>query len=250
MNNIYPQAQPFFLGGSQETALLFIHGFTASPSELYPTAKLIYDLCGCTLSAPLLPGHGSSPQFLKQSNWEEWYNAIEKELDFLMENYQRVFVGGLSMGGLLALHAGSLIKGLQGVISINAPVFNRFPLLTAASPLIGRIRPYYPKKDSPLLRKLEEEGRFAYNVIPARAFQSVMNLRNTVMEEVDEINLPVLLIQSLQDKSVHPRSVYYLQEKIKHTELIELHYSEHVATMGGEKEKIARAIIDFINNYS
>jgi esterase/lipase len=77
-----------------------------------------------------------------------------------------------------------------------------------------------------------------------------MNLRNTVMEEADEINLPVLLIQSLQDKSVHPRSVYYLQEKIKHTELIELHYSEHVATMGGEKEKIARAIIDFINNYS
>ena len=250
MNYIHPQVQPIFLSGSQKTALLFIHGFTASPSELYPTAHLIHEISGCTLSAPLLPGHGSSPRLLNQSNWEEWYNAVEKELDFLMENYQRVFIGGLSMGGLLALHAGSSIKGLQGVISINAPVFNRFPLLTAASPLIGRIRPYYPKKDGPNQRRLKQEGRFAYNVIPVRAFQSLMNLRNTVMEEADEINLPVLLIQSLQDKSVHPRSVYYLQEKIKHTQLIELHYSEHVATMGGEKEKIARAIIDFINNYS
>jgi len=250
MNNIYPQAQPFFLRGSQDMALLFIHGFTASPSELYPTAQLIHELNGCTLSASLLPGHGSNPRILSKSSWEDWYNAVRKELNFLMENYHRVFVGGLSMGGLLALHAGSMVEGLQGAISINAPIFNRFPLLTAISPLIGRIQPYYPKKDGPNQRRLKQEGRFAYNVIPVKAFQSVMNLRNTVMEEVDEINLPVLLIQSLQDKSVHPRSVYYLQEKIKHTELVELHSSDHVATMGSEKEKIARAIVDFINNYS
>jgi carboxylesterase len=68
------------------------------------------------------------------------------------------------------------------------------------------------------------------------------------MEETDNINLPVLLIQSLRDESVHPRSVQYLQEKIKHTELIELHCSEHIATMGSEKEKIARAIVDFIES--
>ncbi len=250
MSDVYPQAQPFFLKGSQDTALLFIHGFTASPSELYPTAQLIHDLSSCTVSAPLLPGHGSNPRFLNRSSWEEWYNAVEKELDFLMENHHWVFVGGLSMGGLLALHAGSMVKGLKGTISINAPIFNRFPLLTAISPLIGRIRTYYPKKDGPNQRILEQEGRFAYNVIPAKAFQSVMNLRNTVMEEVDKINLPVLLIQSLEDESVHPRSVYYLQEKIKHTELIELPGSKHVATMGSEKEKIARAIVDFISSYN
>lgn len=250
MSHIYPQAQPFFLRGSQETACLFIHGFTASPSELYPTAQLIHDLSGYTLSAPLLPGHGASPRFLNQTNWEEWYNAVRKELNFLMENYQRVFVGGLSMGGLLALHAGSVVKGLKGTISINAPIFNRSPLMTAISPLIGRIQPYYRKKDGPNQRRLKQEGRFAYNVIPAKAFKSMMNLRNVVMEEVDEIDLPVLLIQSLQDESVHPRGVYYLQEKIKQTELIELHNSGHVATMGSEKDKIAQAIVDFINNYS
>ncbi|HHV15264.1 MAG TPA: alpha/beta fold hydrolase [Gelria sp.] len=248
--NIYPQAEPFFLRGNQEIALLFIHGFTASPSELYPTAQLIYDLCGCTISAPLLPGHGSSPHLLNQSNWEEWYNTVRKESEFLIENYSRVFVGGLSMGGLLALHAGSRVKGLQGTISINAPVFNHFPLLIAVSPLIGRIRPYFPKKGGPRQRRLAQEGRFAYNVMPAQAFQSLMNLRNQVMEETDNINLPVLLIQSLQDESVHPRSVYYLQEKIKHTELIELPDSGHVATMGSEKEKIARAITGFISAYS
>lgn len=245
---IYPQAEPFFLRGSQDTALLFIHGFTASPSELYPTACLIHDLCGCTLSAPLLPGHGSSPRYLNQSNWEQWYAAVEKELGFLMQNHQQVFVAGLSMGALLSLHAACHIPGLKGAIAINTPIYNHSPILTAASPLIRCIKPFYPKKDRLRIRELEEEGRFAYDVIPVKAFQSVTRLRNMVMQELDDVKLPVLLIQSLQDEAVHPRSVYYLQEKLADAELLELPDSDHIATMGNEREKVARAIAEFIEN--
>jgi carboxylesterase len=246
MTYIYPQAEPFFLSGSRETALLFIHGFTASPSELYPTARLIHELCGCSLSAPLLPGHGSTPRILNRTKWDEWYATVEKELHHLMANYERVFVGGLSMGGLLALHAGCQISGLKGAISINAPLSNRSPLLTAVSPLIRHIRPFYPKQDGWRLRELEGEGRFAYDVIPVKSFQSVMNLRSTVIQELDKLDLPVLIIQSLQDESVHPRSAYYLQEKVKNSQLVELPSSDHVATMGEEKDKIASVIVEFM----
>jgi carboxylesterase len=247
---IYPQAEPFFLDGSQDAALLFIHGFTASPSELYPTVRLIHELCGCTLSVPLLPGHGSTPRFLNQTDWEQWYAAVEKELSFLMERYQRVFVGGLSMGALLALHAGCLLSGLKGAIAINTPIFNYSPVLTAASPLIRWVKPFYPKKDRLRLRELEEKGRFAYDVIPVKAFRSVTRLRNLVIQEIDEVKLPVLLVQSLQDESVQPRSAYFLQEKLARSELLELPDSDHIATMGGEKDKLARAIADFLENRS
>ena len=247
MTYIYPQAEPFFLTGSGETALLFIHGFTASPSELHPTAYLIHELCGCTLSSPLLPGHGSSPRILNLTKWDEWYGAVEKELLFLMEKYERVFVGGLSMGALLALHAACHISGLKGAISINAPLSNHSPILTAVSPLIRHIRPFYPKRNGLRMRELQEEGRFAYDVIPVKAFQSVMNMRSTVIQELDKIDLPVLIIQSLQDESVRPRSAYYLQEKIEKSQLVELPNSDHVATMGKEKDKIAYAIVDFIS---
>ena len=243
---IYPQAESFFLGGSRDTALLFIHGFTASPSELYPTARLIHDLCGCTLSVPLLPGHGSTPRFLNQTNWEQWYAAVEKELGFLMESYLRVFVGGLSMGALLALHAACLVPGLKGAIAINTPIFNHSPVLTAASPLIRCVRPFYPKKDRLHLRELEEQGRFAYDVIPVKAFQSVTKLRNLVVQEINEVKLPLLLVQSLRDESVHPRSGYYLQEKLPGSELLELPDSDHIATMGSEKDKLAKAIAEFL----
>jgi carboxylesterase len=243
---IYPQAEPVFLRGDQDTALLFIHGFTASPSELLPTARLIHERCGCTVSLPLLPGHGSTPRFLNQTSWEQWYAAVEKELSFLVESYKRVFIGGLSMGALLALHAATLVPELKGAIAINAPIFNHSPILTAASPLIRCIKPFYPKKDRLRLRELEEQGRFAYDVIPVKAFQSVTRLRNLVMQEIDAIKPPVLLVQSLQDGSVHPRSAYYLQEKIAGSRLLELPDSDHIATMGSEKDKLALTITEFI----
>lgn len=194
---IYPQAESFSLCGSGDTVLLFIHGFTASPSELYPTARLIHDLYGCTLSVPLLPDHGSNPRFFNRTNWEQWYAAVEKELGCLMETYSRVFAGGLYMGALLALHAACLVPGLKGAIAINTPIFTHSPVLIAASPLIRHVRPFFPKRDCLHLRDLEEQGRFAYDVIPVKALQSVTKLRDLVVRELHKIKPPVLLVQFL-----------------------------------------------------
>jgi len=179
--------------------------------------------------------------------WEDWFAAVEHEINSLKERYQQLYVAGLSMGALLSLYAAILIPGLKGVIAINAPIFNCSPLLTTVSPLFRYFKPYYPKRDRLRMRELEEQGRFAYDVIPVKAYLSLNKLRNLVLQKVDTIKLPVLLIQSMQDKTVQPRSAYYLQEKIADSRLLELPYSDHIATMGKEKDKIAQAIIEFIS---
>ncbi len=249
MTDINPQAEPFFLPGSSELALLFLHGFTASPSEIYPVARLIHEQSNCTVSAILLPGHGSSPELLNNCSWLDWYGAVKTELDHLLARYTRVFVGGLSMGALLALNAGLKLEGLQGVVAINAPIFNRNPFLTTCAPLYGYLRPYYPKKNTQELYDLEEQGRFAYRVMPVKAFQSLMKLRAKIMQDVQQLKIPALIIQSLQDDSVHPRSGQFLFAKTRANgaTLLELKSSRHIATMGAEKEDIAQAIIDFMN---
>ena len=60
MIHVYSRVEPF-LSGSNNIAMLFIHGFTASPSEIYPVAKLVHQATGITVSGVLLPGHGSIP---------------------------------------------------------------------------------------------------------------------------------------------------------------------------------------------
>lgn len=248
MTDIYPQAEPFFMAGNSDLALLFLHGFTASPSEVYPVARLIHEQNNCTVSAILLPGHGSSPEQLNKCNWLDWSGAVKTELDSLLARYARVFVGGLSMGGLLALNAGLEMEGLHGVVAINAPIFNRNPFLTTCAPLYGYLRPYYPKKDAQALDALEAEGRFAYRVMPVKAFQSLMNLRARIMQDIQQLKIPALIIQSLLDESVHPRSGRFLLAKTSANggTLLELESSRHIATMGPEKELIAREIIAYM----
>jgi carboxylesterase len=247
MTVIHPVAEPFFFRGSPEVALLFLHGFGASPSELFPVASLIHARSGLTISAPLLPGHGSVPEELNQTGWTDWFGAAEQEIDFLVENYQYVFVAGLSMGGLLALHAGASTGGLTGVISINAPIYTNYPVLTALTPVIRYVRPYFPKKDDSERRDMEVKGRFAYPVTPVQAFQRMLQLRDRVVAELSELDLPVLVVQSQQDESVHPRSGAFLSRKIENSRLLVLHRSGHIATMGPEQEILAGEIIDFVH---
>jgi carboxylesterase len=247
---VHPQAEPFFLRGNDSNALLMLHGFTASPSELYPSARLLNELGGLTVSGILLPGHGSSPRDLKKTGWKDWYRSVEDEACHLLEHYERVFVAGLSLGGLLALHAAVNIPGFTGVISINAPLYTHYPLLTATAPLLRVVKPYFPKKSDRRQEQLYQKGRFAYDVMPVRAFRSMQQLRALVMEELADIEIPLMVVQSLQDESVHPRSAdYILKQAVQsQSKLLELAQSEHIATMGPEKEILVQAILQFIQN--
>jgi carboxylesterase len=241
---IHPQAESFLLTGQGDTACLFIHGFTASPSEVYPVARLIYEMTGCTVSGPLLPGHGTSPGELNQTKWQDWFARVEQEVNYLHRRYTRVFVAGLSMGGLLALHVARKTVDLQGVIAINPPIFTKSPVLMATAPLMRYLRPYYPKKMDQAVEKLEELGRFAYPVLPVKALISMHSLRKIVMQEISGLTIPILLFQSSLDESVDPWSAEYIKEKAVKTrvKLVELRNSEHIATMGEEKLIIAEEI--------
>jgi len=248
MDNVHPQAEPFYLTGSSHQALLFLHGFTASPSEVRPVAEKLNKINNCSVSGILLPGHGTTPDQLNTIRWPEWYKAVEEELKSLQTRYQQVFVGGLSMGGMLALHAGVNIEGLAGVVTINAPIYYHYGVIPLLSDLRGMMTPFYPKKGLQQIKELEDQGRFAYRVMPLKAFHSLNHLRKVVMKEIQGLKIPALIFQSMLDESVHPRSGDALYEKTRGqgAKLIMLPQSGHIATMGAQEEQIAREIANFM----
>ncbi|CFX74097.1 Esterase/lipase [Syntrophomonas zehnderi OL-4] len=245
---VHPAAEPFFIRGETDSALLLLHGFTASPTEVYPVADLVHAANFSTVSGILLPGHGSDPRFLNRCTWEDWYRAVEIELDYFLASYEHVYVGGLSLGALLAMYAGLKLKGIKGVIAINAPIYNRKPLLTRCAPLLKYIKPYFPKQVDEEMRELEKAGRFAYRVMPVKAYQSLMELRKIIMQEISGLKIPLLVVQSRLDESVDIRSGRYLHKKTQAagSSLLELGMSAHIASMGPEKERIAQEIVTFM----
>lgn len=248
MSKIHPQAESFLLTGSDSVACLFIHGFTASPSEIYPVARKIHQITGCTVSGPLLPGHGISPEAMDQIGWEDWWDRVAQEISYLQRSHVQVYVAGLSMGGLLALYAGSLENSLEGIIAINTPIFTNSPVLLTLAPLIRLVRPYHPKKDDPLTRELESQGRFAYPVMPIKALISMQRLRKMVVQQLPNLELPVLIFQSQGDDKVHPRSAQYIRDKAQGSQvrIIELYNSGHIATMSHDQQLIAQEIAAFM----
>jgi len=91
---------PFFLPGGRTGALL-IHGFTGSPPEMRPVADYLNER-GVTVSAPLLPGHGTTSAQLNRCRWKDWTDYAEEAYTQLRDRCEPVFVGGLSMGSLIA----------------------------------------------------------------------------------------------------------------------------------------------------
>jgi len=243
------QVKPFELVGSKKTVILFIHGFTASPSEIYPTAQLINEYTGWTVEGILLPGHGLTPQALNSTSWEDWYGAVEYACKELLAVYQNVFVAGLSMGGLLSIYAGLKIPEINGVISINAPIINKSSFKVALLPLISKVKSCYPKNAGQREEELYRMGRFAYSCYPLKAFKSMLKFRDLVKNQINNLNVPLLAVQSQMDESVRVESLKYIAAKINKKWLtsLELPNSDHVATMGNDKELLAQRIVQFIN---
>lgn len=244
--NLNEQARPFLLEGNT-CALLFTHGFTASPSELLPTARLINEIGGFTVQGILLPGHGASPEELNRFSWEDWFGAVNEACLSLQRDFQSVYVAGLSMGGMLSLLAGLRISGLKGVISINAPMFMQDYYRTWLGARLRSWRSAWPKSD--IDYELRRQGRFAYDCYPLMALDNMLKLRKIVMKELPAMKRPVLVFQSLQDETVLPRSASYIENACRQSPVkrIDLPHSRHVATMGPEIDIIAENMVEFVN---
>ena len=57
---------------------------------------------GYEVSVPLLPGHGTTPNQLRYTGWNDWLVAARRAFDDLSSRHEKVFIVGFSMGALLA----------------------------------------------------------------------------------------------------------------------------------------------------
>jgi len=84
------------------TGVLLVHGLCGSPAEMRFIANGL-TRSGYVVHCPQLAGHGGSEAELTATRWQDWYDSAEKGLIELCARCDRVVVGGLSTGAVLAL---------------------------------------------------------------------------------------------------------------------------------------------------
>lgn len=243
---------PFFYSGNS-TGLLLVHGFTGSPSEMrFLGERLATE--GWTVLGVRLSGHGSTPEELSKTRWEDWAKDAEEGVKQLRRTCDRVIGIGLSMGGLIVLHLAA--QGLlDGMIEMNAPMVLQnwgARLAHLYKPFIQYVnKPKSHGHESPRANLEAPVERFMYDRVPVVCLDSLNRAIRQVRREVGKIQVPALLMQSEKDKTVDPISVIKIQERMKLVQPEVLHFkkSGHILTLGPEREEVAVRAAQFIRRF-
>ncbi|MHA1203309.1 MAG: alpha/beta hydrolase [Candidatus Heimdallarchaeaceae archaeon] len=184
------------------TAILLIHGFTGTHYEMVPLEEFLVSK-GYYVKNITLPGHETTIEDMATTKWEKWVKYAQNQLKDLCEDYEKVFIGGLSMGGAITLYLGAKNPNIAGIIVMAAPYK---PVDWRM--LVVRILPihiFYKYK------KIIETGwedldslksHRAYGIYPLRSIAELHKLLVKVKKLVPRISVPILVIQSQKDLSI------------------------------------------------
>lgn len=242
--NVQDRARPFrILRGP--TSCLLLHGLTGTPYEMRGLGEALAG-AGLTVSCPLLPGHGTSPQDLARTTWRDWERAALEAWEDLAATHAPPFLCGLSMGASLAIRIAAR-RPTPGLIALSPAVKLRSrmgPLL----PLLARLMPLRPKT-SDIKDPASRASHPSYRMQSLAAAASLVELMETLPEEFPRLTAPLLVIAARQDHSVDPRGAerLYREAASKDKRLVILENSYHVITVDLEHERVRREVIEFVH---
>lgn len=238
----HPLVAPFRWEGDTGQAVVMVHGFTGNAAHFRLLGRFLNDR-GHTVSAPLLAGHGTSPENMATTGADDWLQSV-REAVAAVADHDRVHLVGLSMGGLLSL----LVAGegsVTSVTTINAPIRFR-NLRTYTAPVVARSRRIvaWPDTDPPAL---DEEARplwLPYGGFPTNGLADLIELSRRALAAAARLDLPSLTIQSKADATVHPSSAERLADALgPRNRLVWLERSIHNALLDGERDIIHHAVL-------
>lgn len=245
---VLPGAEPYAHDGS-DVGVLLIHGFSGNPQSLRPWGEHLAAL-DYTVRVPRLPGHGTTWQEMNRTRWEDWYAVADRELRELRERCSQVFVGGLSMGGSLALAlAEDHGPRVSGLVLVNPAVkFNDWRLRLI--PVLKYVMP----SAAPIGSDIKKPGvtELAYERAAVHAAHSQFVAWRNVVRDLPEVTQPVLLLRSTEDHVVPAASSELILSRISSDDVTEilLHESYHVATLDNDAPRIFDESVAFIQRLS
>jgi carboxylesterase len=241
--------RPFHLKGTSDTCVVLAHGWTSTPYEMRVLGEQLNHE-GFGVDAPLLTGHGVQPELLENIPWQQWVTDIEKAYLRVKKQYKKVYVGGMSMGGNLALHVAAENKDVDGVILMSTPYSMRWEkvgyyIASAVRPFKKYKSKYYPRswRAQPSITQLISYQRYPIS----SAFEAFAAIKESLVH-LDKITQPIFIIQPEHDHLVSKKSVSKLYKTVN-SEKKEMRYikrANHNFMGNGEHMDVFHDVVDFV----
>lgn len=259
------------LPAGSKVGVLLLHGLTGMPNEMRPIAKALESI-GCEVEIPMLPGHGAGHKELLATGWKDWVAGANECLDALSQRCDHVFLGGLSMGSLVAVPLALKSPKVRGIIAMSPTIrydsqnsSNPFQVLLPLIdflPFLGHIfywteNPPYGLKDERLQRMITKELEAARSGEKTGFGQfrtysgSLRQLQHGVAHVkkiAPHIKCPVLILHSMEDTltTVENPKTFHSWLGCEDKQIIFLEGCDHVLPLDLKKEEVAYHCAAFV----
>ncbi len=240
---VHPLASPLSvparpeLTGGRRIGVLLSHGFSGQPASMKPWGEALAGQ-GYAVEVPRLPGHGTTWQELSTLTWADWYAELTAVFDRLVADNDAVVVGGLSMGGTLALRLAADRAGeVAGLMVVNPAVATkRFDVKLL--PVMKHLVKSFPGIADDI--KKAGVGEHGYTRTPLKAIHSLIQAWPGLIEDLPKITAPILYFRSTEDHVVDEASEPIITGRVSSTDVtvVRLEDSYHVATLDNDAERI------------
>lgn len=227
-------------------AALCLHGLTGTPYEVRPVAEALVAR-GVRARGPWMAGHEEGVEALSKSSWQEWVEGARAEWAALRAEHDRVFLVGMSMGGLVSLRIAET-EEVDAIVVIGTPLVLP-PPIPQILPILRRFVSSRTKKDGSDIREPGARARHpSLPVMPFSAVAELISLQSEVIPDLARVHAPILVAHGRLDQTARPRDAKRIFEDVGSSdkELFYLERSGHVATVDYDGPALARAAADFL----
>lgn len=241
----------FFMGSGERghTGILLIHRLGGMPGEMLALAHGL-NLQGYTVLAVKLAGHCGSVQDLTDTSWLDWLASVRRGADVLASRVDRVVVGGVATGAVLALAlAQERPFHVAGVLALS-PVFRQDG---HAMPRIAGLAFLWP-----VLRVLGKgsnralAGRPRHAGLPGTPWRSLGEMRKLaafVLRRMDVLRAPCLVVHARHDDTAPLSNALKIVHRARSTnvQLQLLADRHHVIAMGRGCGDVVSRVAAFVD---
>lgn len=211
-------------------AFLLVHGFCAGPDEMKTFADLL-TAKGIASFSVQLAGHGTKPEDLDGTTWEDWYKSAQEGLDYVKSwNSQYLLIAGISMGGAIALMLAEENKGIDGLI-LFAPAIAVEGILPKFVPILKH---FMKDREIDVVKAQEQYDvkRTKYAREPVWVYHELFKLQKKARESMKHVTIPTLIFHGSEDKTVNHKFGKQVYDSIKSSDkqFILIEGGEHVIT--------------------
>ncbi len=249
-------AEPIFLENHGNRAVLLIHGFIGSPADFGRLPKLLYEK-GFTVSAPLLPGHGTDPRHFSKTTPKELEDFVTSEYRKLKEQYKEVTLIGFSMGGALSIL--TALKEKVDCLVLLAPYLRIahqwYYILPTEwhNKIFVNLIPYVyrPLCFKQINKKESVPYIVDYDFVSLRGADTAIRLGNKALNNVAKLDQSVLIIHGINDRATDYKLSKKLAEQLSQktdSRFVSLPNTNHMMLWDYDSDLVEKEILAFVRN--